>query len=47
MIKNDWKYEGYPEDSFVLFELVKQDHFTRLRLTHQVQENFPDNIPEF
>jgi uncharacterized protein YndB with AHSA1/START domain len=42
-----WKYEGYPGDSFVVFELFNQDNATTLRLTHNVIENFPDDIPEF
>jgi uncharacterized protein YndB with AHSA1/START domain len=46
-ITYNWKYEGYPGDSFVVFELFTQNSSTRLRLTHQVQESFPENIPEF
>jgi len=47
MITYIWKYEGYPGDSFVVFELFKQDSLTKLRLTHQVRESFPGDIPEF
>jgi uncharacterized protein YndB with AHSA1/START domain len=47
MIKYNWKFEGYPGDSFVVFELSKQNNMTKLRLTHEVQESFPDDIPEF
>jgi uncharacterized protein YndB with AHSA1/START domain len=47
MITYNWKYEGYPGDSFVVFELFEQNDLTKLRLTHQVQENFPEDIPEF
>jgi uncharacterized protein YndB with AHSA1/START domain len=47
MIKYNWKYEGYAGDSFVIFELFKQNNSTKLRLTHQVQESFPEYIPEF
>lgn len=47
MIKYNWKYEGYQGDSFVVFELFKQDNLVKLRLTHQVQESFPGDIPEF
>ena len=47
MITYNWKYEGYPGDSFVVFELFKQNNLTKLRLTHQVQERFPEDIPEF
>jgi uncharacterized protein YndB with AHSA1/START domain len=42
-----WQYGGYPGDSVVSFELFEQDNGTRLRLTHQVQESSPDDIPEF
>ena len=47
MITYNWKYEGYPGDSFVVFELFKQNNLTKLRLTHQVKESFPEDIPEF
>ena len=47
LIKYDWKYEGYPGDSFVVFELFTQDDLTKVRLAHHVLESFPDDIPEF
>lgn len=47
MITYNWKYEGYPGDSFVTFELYKKNHLTRLKLIHQVYESFPEDIPEF
>ncbi len=31
----------------VKFELFKENGMTKLRLTHQVLEDFPDDIPEF
>ena len=43
----NWKYDGYSGDSFVVFELVGQGNKTDLRLTHQVVEDFPRDIPEF
>ena len=46
-ITYNWKYENYPGDSFVVFELFKENNMTRLRLTHQVTESFPEDIPEF
>jgi uncharacterized protein YndB with AHSA1/START domain len=46
-ITYNWKYEGYPGDSVVVFELFKENNLTKLRLTHQVQESFPEDIPEF
>ncbi len=47
MIAYNWKYENYPGDSFVKFELFEENKMTKLRLTHQVLEDFPDDIPEF
>ncbi|WP_340066835.1 SRPBCC domain-containing protein [Ascidiimonas aurantiaca] len=46
-ITYNWKYEGYPGDSDLTFELIKQKNGTKLRLTHQILESFPQNIPEF
>jgi uncharacterized protein YndB with AHSA1/START domain len=46
-ITYNWHYEGYSGDSFVVFELFEEDNSTKLRLTHQVLEGFPDDIPEF
>lgn len=43
----NWKYGGYAGDSFVIFELEELDRQTRLRLTHEVVESFPQHIPEF
>jgi uncharacterized protein YndB with AHSA1/START domain len=47
LISYAWKYEGYPGDSVVMFELSEQDNSTKLRLTHRVLEDFPEDIPEF
>ena len=46
-ITYSWKYDSYPGDSFVTFELFEEDNLTTIRLTHQVQESFPEDIPEF
>ena len=46
-ITYNWKYENYPGDSFVTFELFQQNNLTKLRLTIQIMEDFPENIPEF
>ncbi len=46
-ITYDWRYEGYPGSSFVVFELIEEGNQTKLRLTYTVVENFPDNFPEF
>ncbi|UCG53344.1 MAG: SRPBCC domain-containing protein [Candidatus Latescibacterota bacterium] len=47
MIKYDWRYDGYPGDSYVVFELFEQNNQTKLKMTHQVKESFPEDIPEF
>ncbi len=46
-ISYNWKYEGYPGDSQVTFELTEDNNQATLKLTHQVLEPFPTNIPEF
>jgi uncharacterized protein YndB with AHSA1/START domain len=46
-ISYTWKYGGYPGDSFVEFELFKKENMTKLQLTYQVLEDFPEYIPEF
>ena len=46
-ITYNWKYDGLPGDSFVAFELFEENNSTKLRLTHQVTESFPEDIPEF
>ena len=43
----NWTYDEYPGDSFVTFELMRENHQTRLRLTHEITEGFPASIPEF
>lgn len=47
LIAYNWKYENYPGDSLVKFELFEENSSTKLRVTHQVLEDFPDDIPEF
>ena len=47
MIAYNWKYDGIRGNSFVEFELFDENQMTKLRLTHQVLEDFPDDIPEF
>jgi uncharacterized protein YndB with AHSA1/START domain len=43
----NWKYGSYSGNSFVTFELFEQENQTKLRLTHEVIESFPKDIPEF
>ena len=47
MISYNWKFEGYPGDSVVTFELFQQENLIKLRLTDRVLESFPGDIPEF
>lgn len=42
-----WRYQEYPGDSLVLFELFQQGNTTLLRLSTRVLADFPDDIPEF
>ncbi|MDG2194553.1 MAG: SRPBCC domain-containing protein [Polaribacter sp.] len=46
-ITYDWRYEGYPGNALVTFEIIEKGHQTLVRLTSTVLEDFPDNIPEF
>ncbi|WP_114749718.1 SRPBCC family protein [Pleomorphovibrio marinus] len=46
-ITYNWKYEGYAGNSFVTFELSGGDDCSKLTLTHQITESFPQDIPEF
>jgi uncharacterized protein YndB with AHSA1/START domain len=46
-IKYEWTFEGYTGRSTTLFELFGQDNSTKLILTVEVLEDFPDDIPEF
>ena len=43
----NWKYGGHPGDSSVTFELFEQKNRTKLRVTHEGMESFPQEIPEF
>ena len=36
-----WRYDGYPGESLVTFELFAENGKTRLRLTHEGLETFP------
>ena len=46
-LEYNWKFDGYPGDSFVEFELFEQNDLSTLRLTARVVESFPDDVPEF
>ncbi|HEX6333040.1 MAG TPA: SRPBCC domain-containing protein [Flavisolibacter sp.] len=42
-----WRYDGYPGESFVTFELFPEGSKTRLRLTHEGLETFPAENSDF
>ena len=42
-----WKYDGYPGESEVSFELVPEGNKTRLKLTHTGLETFPKDNKDF
>ncbi len=46
-ITYNWKYKEYPGDSFVTFEILKIEDQSIVKLSTQVTEDFPQNIPEF
>jgi uncharacterized protein YndB with AHSA1/START domain len=47
IIKYNWEFEGYPGKSTSAFELSKQNNLTKLKLTVETLEDFPEDIPEF
>jgi uncharacterized protein YndB with AHSA1/START domain len=46
-LTHSWKYDGYPGESFVTWELFDEGGKTRLKLTHTGLETFPQNNPDF
>ena len=42
-----WRYDGYPGESFVTFELFVEGNQTRLKLTHVNLESFGTDNPDF
>ncbi len=42
-----WAYDGYPGYSVVTFELFDEGDKTRLRLTHEGLDSFPQNEKDF
>ena len=42
-----WRYAGYSGDSCSIWELTSEANRTRLRLTVEGLETFPQDIPEF
>jgi uncharacterized protein YndB with AHSA1/START domain len=46
-IAYSWRYDGYLGNSIVTFELFEEKDKTRLRLSHEGLETFPDDNPDF
>jgi uncharacterized protein YndB with AHSA1/START domain len=46
-LSHTWTYEKVPGESVVTIELFDEDGKTRLRLTHEGLETFPDTLPLF
>lgn len=46
-IAYSWKYDGYPGNSTVSWELFDEGKKTRLKLTHEGLETFPQDKPDF
>lgn len=42
-----WRYDKYPGDSLVTFELFEEEDKTKLRLTHEGTESFGTENPDF
>jgi uncharacterized protein YndB with AHSA1/START domain len=42
-----WRYDGYPGNSYVTFELFEKGNETKLRLTHEGLETFPKEDVNF
>lgn len=45
-LKYSWRYDGYEGNSFVTFELFEEGKRTRVRLTHEGLESFPESNPD-
>ncbi len=43
----NWRYKGYEGISFVTFELFQEGNSTRLKLTHEGLESFPNSNADF
>lgn len=42
-----WRYDGYEGDSLVTFELTDEGNRTKLKLTHEGLETFPQDTKDF
>ena len=46
-LKYSWRYEGYEGMSYVTFELFDEGETTKVKLTHEGLETFPQNNQDF
>jgi uncharacterized protein YndB with AHSA1/START domain len=46
-ITYSWHYDGYPGMSYVTWELFEEGKQTRVQLTHEGLETFPQDNPDF
>lgn len=42
-----WRFEEYPGESLVSFELIEQGDKTLIRVSNEGLESFPQDVPEF
>ncbi len=47
LLQYSWQYKSYPGKSFVTFELFPEGDATRLKLTHEGLETFPQDTKDF
>jgi uncharacterized protein YndB with AHSA1/START domain len=47
LISYSWRYDGYPGNSLVSFELNEEKNKTVLKLTHDGLHTFPKDISDF
>ena len=46
-LSHSWRYENYPGNSLLTFELFPEGQKTRLKLTHEGIETFPQGDKDF
>ena len=46
-LKHSWLYKGYEGSSFLTFELFPEGAKTKLKLTHEGLDTFPNSNPDF
>lgn len=47
LLQYSWRYRDYPGNSLVTFELFPEGDTTRLKLTHEGLETFPQDTKDF